>query len=156
MPELENTESGENAAPGEILAEIWVYVGQELSAKFAIEHGEYIIGRDPNCHISIDADQISRHHARLTFNAFELVIEDLGSSNGVFIEGVQVQLPTRVRLDQEVQIAPRGYSFASAKKPPSNSPKHSGTLTSASARCGSNSRAKSTRSSPRSIAAAWG
>ncbi|MGB8169573.1 MAG: protein kinase [Chthoniobacteraceae bacterium] len=104
MPELENTEPGENAAPGEILAEIWVYVGQELSAKLAIEHGEYIIGRDPNCHISIDADQISRHHARLTFNAFELVIEDLGSSNGVFIEGVQVQLPTRVRLDQEVQI----------------------------------------------------
>lgn len=104
MPELENTEPGENTAPGEILAEIWVYVGQELSAKLAIEHGEYIIGRDPNCHISIDADQISRHHARLTFNAFELVIEDLGSSNGVFIEGVQVQLPTRVRLDQEVQI----------------------------------------------------
>lgn len=104
MPELENTEPGENGAPAEILAEIWVYVGQELSAKLAIEHGEYIIGRDPNCHISIDADQISRHHARLTFNAFELVIEDLGSSNGVFIEGVQVQLPTRVRLDQEVQI----------------------------------------------------
>ncbi len=104
MPELENTEPGDSAAPGEILAEIWVYVGQELLAKLAIEHGEYIIGRDPNCHISIDADQISRHHARLTFNAFELVIEDLGSSNGVFIEGVQVQLPTRVRLDQEVQI----------------------------------------------------
>jgi len=104
MPELENTEPGDSAAPGEILAEIWVYVGQELLAKLAIEHGEYIIGRDPNCHISIDADQISRHHARLTFNAFELVIEDLGSSNGLFIEGVQVQLPTRVRLDQEVQI----------------------------------------------------
>jgi serine/threonine protein kinase len=28
----------------------------------------------------------------------------LGSSNGVFIEGVQVQIPTRVRPDQEVQI----------------------------------------------------
>src|ERR1700750_1005179 len=98
MPELENTEPGENGAPAEILAEIWVYVGQELQAKLAIEHGEYIIGRDPNCHIYIDADQISRHHARLTFNAFELVIEDLVSSNGVFIEGVQVQLPTRVRL----------------------------------------------------------
>ncbi len=104
MPELEKTETGGNAGREEILAEIWVYVGQELSAKLAIEHGEYIIGRDPNCHIAIDAEQISRHHARLTFNAFELVIEDLGSSNGVFIEGVQVQLPTRVRLDQEVQI----------------------------------------------------
>ena len=93
-----------NPAPEEILAEIWVYVGNQLQTKFAIEHGEYSIGRDPNCHIPIDAEQVSRHHARLTFGAFELVIEDLGSSNGVFIEGVQVQLPTRVRLDQEVQI----------------------------------------------------
>ena len=88
----------------EILAEVWVYVGPELVSKFSVEHGEYIIGRDGNSHIAINADQVSRHHARLTFNAFELVIEDLGSSNGVFIEGVQVQLPTRVRFDQEVQI----------------------------------------------------
>lgn len=102
MPELDKPDDA--AVPEEILAEVWVYVGQELAEKFAIEHGEYIIGRDPNCHITIDADQISRHHARLTFTAFELVIEDLSSSNGVFIDGVQVQLPTRVRLDQEVQI----------------------------------------------------
>ena len=90
--------------PEQILAEIFVYVGQELKAKYAIEHGEYIIGRDASCPVFVDADLVSRHHARLTFNAFELVVEDLGSSNGVFIDGVQVQLPTRVRLDQEVQI----------------------------------------------------
>src|ERR1700753_3609186 len=93
-----------DAAPDQILAEIFVYVGPELIAKYAIEHGEYIIGRDASCPIAVDADLVSRHHARLTFNAYELVIEDLGSSNGVFIDGVQVQLPTRVRLDQEVQI----------------------------------------------------
>jgi serine/threonine protein kinase len=111
MPELEKPETpavGAEmpavAAQEEILAEVWVYVASALEAKFAIEHGEYTIGRDPSCHISIDAHQVSRHHARLTFTAYELVIEDLGSSNGVFIEGVQVQLPTRVRLDQEVQI----------------------------------------------------
>jgi serine/threonine protein kinase len=101
---LATMETPAPAATDEILAEVWVYVAQQLEAKFAIEHGEYIIGRDPNSHIAIDADQVSRHHARLTFSAFELVVEDLGSSNGVFIEGVQVQLPTRVRLDQEVQI----------------------------------------------------
>src|ERR1700753_3006157 len=93
-----------DATPDQITAEILVYVGPNLIAKYAIEHGEYIIGRDASCPVAIDADLVSRHHARLTFNAFELVIEDLGSSNGVFIEGVQVQLPTRVRLDQEVQI----------------------------------------------------
>ncbi|MEI9896838.1 MAG: FHA domain-containing serine/threonine-protein kinase [Chthoniobacter sp.] len=102
MPEPELNDA--DAAPDQILAEIFVYVGSELKAKYAIEHGEYIIGRDASCPVAIDADLVSRHHARLTFNAYELVIEDLGSSNGVFIDGVQVQLPTRVRLDQEVQI----------------------------------------------------
>ena len=101
MPE---TESHEPSKPEEILAEISVFVGGQLEAKFAIEHGEYIIGRDATCHIVVDADQISRHHARLTFSSFELVIEDLSSSNGVFIDGVEVQLPTRIRLGQEVQI----------------------------------------------------
>ena len=88
----------------QLLAEIHVYVSGELIAKYAIEPGEYIIGRDVSCPVVVDADLVSRHHARLTFSAFELVIEDLGSSNGVFIDGVQVQLPTRVRLDQEVQV----------------------------------------------------
>jgi serine/threonine protein kinase len=87
-----------------MLAEIQAYVGQSLIAKYTIVHGEYIIGRDAACPIFVDADLVSRHHARLTFNSFELVVEDLGSSNGVFIDGVQVQLPTRVRQDQEVQI----------------------------------------------------
>src|SRR5687768_18051177 len=102
MPEPEI--NGEGAAPEQLLAEIHVFVGPELLAKYAIEHGEYIIGRDASCPVVVDAELVSRHHARLIFNSFELVIEDLGSSNGVFIDGVQLQLPTRVRIDQGVQI----------------------------------------------------
>src|SRR6478735_885061 len=106
MRESDANEAGAEQEPAEqeqLLAEIHVFVGSELIAKYAIEHGEYIIGRDASCPVVVEADLVSRHHARLTFNAFELVIEDLGSSNGVFIDGVQVQLPTRIRLDQEVQ-----------------------------------------------------
>ncbi len=102
MAESDSQADGEEI---EVLrAEIDVFVGGEVLAKYSIEHGEYLIGRDASCPIFVDAENVSRHHARLTFTAFELVIEDLGSSNGVFIENVQVQLPTRVRLDQEVQI----------------------------------------------------
>ncbi len=93
----------ENGA-AQIRAEVFVYSGQELLAKYTIQHGEYIIGRDPTCHIVVNAELVSRHHARLTFTAFELVIEDLGSSNGIFTEGMPVQIPTRVRSDQEIQI----------------------------------------------------
>lgn len=87
-----------------VLAEVRIYARQQLIASYAIEHGEYIIGRDATCDLMVDAEEVSRHHARLTFSAFELVIEDLASSNGIFIEGVQVQIPTRLRSDQEVQI----------------------------------------------------
>ena len=81
-----------------------VYLGDENVAKFSLRHGEYIIGRDPGCQISVDAEGISRHHARLTFQGYELTVEDLSSANGVFIEGVQIQLPTRVRPDQQVEV----------------------------------------------------
>ena len=81
-----------------------VYIGDENVAKFSLRHGEYIIGRDHGCQVCIDVEGISRHHARLTFQGYELVIEDLGSANGVFIEGVQIQLPTRVRPDQQVEL----------------------------------------------------
>jgi serine/threonine protein kinase len=107
---MSKADSSSHGKPGEpkekaaILAEIHVYSVTALIAKYAIEHGEYIIGRDATCHIMVDADAVSRHHARLSFSAFELIIEDLGSSNGVYIEGVQVLIPTRIRPDQELQI----------------------------------------------------
>jgi pSer/pThr/pTyr-binding forkhead associated (FHA) protein len=72
-----------------------VYSGDELAAKYSITHGEYLIGRDKGCQICVEVEGVSRHHARLTFQGYELVVEDLGSSNGIFIEGIQVQLPTR-------------------------------------------------------------
>jgi serine/threonine protein kinase len=103
MPEPDLS-APEDAIPEQILAEVWIYVGGELAQKYAIEHGEYIIGRDPSCPIVVNAEEVARHHARLTFNAFELVIEDLSEGHGLFIDGQPVLLPTRVRLDQEVQV----------------------------------------------------
>ena len=81
-----------------------VYIGDENVAKFSLRHGEYVIGRDQGCQVCIDVEGVSRHHARLTFQGYEITIEDLGSANGVFIEGVQIQLPTRVRPDQQVEV----------------------------------------------------
>jgi serine/threonine protein kinase/tetratricopeptide (TPR) repeat protein len=99
-----STDSSDDLPPAPLLAEVLVYVDGDLAQKYEIQPGEYIIGRDATCHILADAEQVSRHHARLTFTSFELLIEDLGSANGVFLDGVQVQIPTRVRPEQEVQI----------------------------------------------------
>ena len=63
-----------------VSAEVDVLVGGEAIAMYTVSHGEYLIGRDASCPIFVDADDVSRHHARLIFNAFELVIEDLAKA----------------------------------------------------------------------------
>ncbi|MGQ0799618.1 MAG: FHA domain-containing protein [Pseudomarimonas sp.] len=49
------------------------------------------IGRAPECEISIPSDEISRKHAQIKPISEGLSVEDLGSSNGTFINGQQVK-----------------------------------------------------------------
>ena len=53
--------------------------------------GESVIGRDRRCAVQIDADSVSRHHARLNTNGREVSIEDLGSKNGTWVDGERIQ-----------------------------------------------------------------
>jgi DNA-binding winged helix-turn-helix (wHTH) protein len=69
--------------------------------------GESVIGRDSGCAIRIDADSISRHHARIGVAGPDVSIEDLGSKNGTWVAGeriggcVQLTDGTSFRLGSE-------------------------------------------------------
>lgn len=52
--------------------------------------GDSVIGRDRGCAVYIDADSVSRHHARLSVRAGVASIEDLGSKNGTWISGQRI------------------------------------------------------------------
>jgi hypothetical protein len=49
--------------------------------------GENVVGRDPECAVCVDDTTVSRHHARVTVNGSEAVLEDLGSKNGTTVNG---------------------------------------------------------------------
>jgi len=53
----------------------------------ALKPGENIIGRDPAAEVQVDHATISRRHARITVQAEQVVIEDLGSKNGTSLHG---------------------------------------------------------------------
>lgn len=53
--------------------------------------GRIIVGRSPDSDIYIDSHYISRHHLQLTSSASGCVIEDLNSTNGVFIGNDEVK-----------------------------------------------------------------
>jgi len=61
----------------------------------------YLIGRNDDCTICIPSDSISGHHAQLAFSAEGWVLEDLGSSNGTFVNSQQI---SKVQLVNNAQI----------------------------------------------------
>ena len=53
--------------------------------------GPVVIGRAPECDISVPADEMSRRHAMVKPTADGLQVEDLGSSNGTYINNKRIQ-----------------------------------------------------------------
>jgi FHA domain/Domain of unknown function (DUF4388) len=56
-----------------------------------------VIGRQADADLVIPDDLLSRRHARLAFEGDELVVEDLGSTNGTYVNGARV---TRGRVSE--------------------------------------------------------
>lgn len=64
--------------------------------------GETLLGRSPDCLVTLDDPLVSRRHARLAIHEDEAIFEDLGSRNGSRINGQRVHGP--VRLDEGDRI----------------------------------------------------
>jgi predicted component of type VI protein secretion system len=61
--------------------------GPTPGATFSLEGDQLTIGRDSSSAVAINDAEISRKHARMTFQGGKYVIEDLGSTNGTFVNG---------------------------------------------------------------------
>jgi pSer/pThr/pTyr-binding forkhead associated (FHA) protein len=66
---------------------VW-HKGQEHV--FEIEADEFVIGRGEDATVRLDTPEISRQHARVTFRGESILVRDLGSSNGTFVEGRRI------------------------------------------------------------------
>ena len=69
--------------------ELLIIKGPNEGQAFLLKGDEVIIGRDPDCELTLDDVTLSRKHAKIALHFNDLAIEDLGSANGVFVNGVQ-------------------------------------------------------------------
>lgn len=56
-----------------------------------------IIGRDETCEVCIETGLLSRRHARINLQDGLCLIEDMGSTNGTFVNGTRIVRPTALR-----------------------------------------------------------
>ena len=67
--------------------QIVVHAGPLAGKGYPITGDKITFGRDPGNDISWDDHQVSRHHAQLMRRGDQLVLEDLGSTNGTLVNG---------------------------------------------------------------------
>lgn len=56
-------------------------------SEFHIVLGDIVVGRSPDCDVVVDHPSVSKHHIRITTRSGEVRLLDLGSSNGVLVNG---------------------------------------------------------------------
>jgi DNA-binding CsgD family transcriptional regulator len=79
--------------------------------RFAIGTGSYTLGRSNRCHVVVDHPSISRRHAVCCVDQDGLIVADLGSRNGTFIDNLRVER-SRVARDQTVRFGDLSFSIA--------------------------------------------
>ena len=79
------------------------------------------IGRATGCELQIEAGSVSRHHALILVGPREAIIEDLNSTNGVFVNGRKV---SRQPLGDGDAVTIGEIQFRYMARPLQHSPEH--------------------------------
>lgn len=83
----------------------------------------FLVGRSPDCDLELDDASVSRLHARFVLRDGGLVVEDLGSRNGIRVNGERIDSESPVKKGDSVEIGSHHIEVLAAtetKRPPAN------------------------------------
>ncbi|MDC0739738.1 FHA domain-containing protein [Polyangium mundeleinium] len=75
-----------------------------LSHELEVPLGQFVIGRSADCQLALDDPLVSRRHALLTVRGDSVTIEDLGSRNGVSLNGTKIEGPQKLSHGDHITI----------------------------------------------------
>ncbi|MCC7461285.1 MAG: FHA domain-containing protein, partial [Gammaproteobacteria bacterium] len=92
-----------------------MHKGQPLR-RLALAPGTLVIGRTDDCDLKLDGSFVSRRHCQIVTDGERSVIEDLGSTNGIAVNGSRHQRDLRheLRPGDEVRIGDYTLSYLDA------------------------------------------
>lgn len=71
---------------------------------FELVSGEFVIGRSSDCQLALDDALVSRRHAVLTVDGEDVYVDDLGSRNGVRVNGTRIEGRTRLSEGDKIKV----------------------------------------------------
>ncbi|HUB05797.1 MAG TPA: GGDEF domain-containing protein [Myxococcales bacterium] len=88
-----------------------VIYGPDLGHRYELANGELTIGRDIGNNITVDLDNVSRRHARLLQREEKVYVQDLGSTNGTFLNDEEVKGEVPLRSGDLVKVGGAIFKF---------------------------------------------
>ena len=85
-------------------------MGHEPGTSFEIED-EAVLGRAPSADVRIEDSFASSAHARVFPRGQSMFIEDLGSTNGTYLNERQLRAPEQLRTDDTIRIGETEYRY---------------------------------------------
>ncbi|MEX0700931.1 MAG: FHA domain-containing protein [Planctomycetales bacterium] len=86
--------------------------GKHRGQKLTLPAGTIVVGRDEECQIRLASSDVSRRHCALRTGPKGFVVQDLGSSNGTFVNNIPVQQELRLTTGDLLRIGPVEFRIA--------------------------------------------
>ncbi len=102
------TQTGSSRPPVRLRMQLGPAIGQA----YTMVGDTLAIGRAPENDIVLDDPQVSRHHAQVLRRGEEIVVEDLGSTNGTLVNGRRISEPHVLQPTETIAV---GASFFSVE-----------------------------------------
>lgn len=95
--------------------------GNKSKVKRITLHADAVVGRSQDCNLRIASNQVSREHCRIIVTDTAVLVRDLGSSNGTFVNGEPITPHQDVPISSGAQIAVGPVRFVARFEIPKSS-----------------------------------
>jgi predicted component of type VI protein secretion system len=73
--------------------------------------GGGVIGRSRDCDVTVEDPNVSRHHAEVRPSGGSWIVRDLGSTNGVKVNGRRIQGPQSLKAGDRIELGTSRLTF---------------------------------------------
>ncbi|WP_158879805.1 FHA domain-containing protein FhaB/FipA [Amycolatopsis anabasis] len=104
VPSFRRNKEKKARGGGKTPRQLIVTHGALAGTRIALDGRPIMIGRADDSTLVLDDDYASTRHARLSLRGTDWYVEDLGSTNGTYLDRAKVTAPLRVPLGVPIRI----------------------------------------------------
>lgn len=81
--------------------------------------GVLLIGRDAECHLRLESTDVSRRHCELHLTEAGILVKDLNSRNGTFVDGYLIEETSPLKPGSILRVGPMEFAIPGQRPEPS-------------------------------------